>query len=187
MKNNLYNTTSNRNIANFKKSPENKVYFREPSPQPQQPQQQRTPQLSIPKQTTTTNISFKPQPQQQMQIPAQPQAQYTQNYSNITMTQSITHPQNSKNPLVKSFETPKFNYQSPTFNPNDIKNSISSSYNPIHSSTQNNPSLLNSFNLFGNTQQSSQPQNTYYPGSSSPPMVKTGNSPIMTKSIISSV
>lgn len=74
------------------------------------------------------------------------QTQFSQydNKSNgsAVLNQSI---KNSNQKVNKSFETPKFNYQSPSFNV-DMKNSYSS--NHMQNSLQSNPGILSSFNAY---------------------------------------
>lgn len=83
--------------------------------------------------------------------------------------------------LKNSLETPKFNYQSPAFN-NDFRSSTSS-HGYMQGSLQGSQGVLNSFKLHGSTQQ--QHQNIYFNQHNSPG--PSGNSPILTKSIINSV
>ena len=52
---------------------------------------------------------------------------------------------NSNQNVNKSFETPRFNYQSPSFNV-DMKNSYNS--NHMQNSLQSNPGILSSFNAY---------------------------------------
>lgn len=193
MKKNSVNETERINQTSFKKRKPNVVF--------------QSQMMSPPVASTQPSKSLPKHHQYQ-----QPQISIN-NKNTVTFSQNLQSHQNRRPVSQGSIQTPKFSYQTPNFNQNSI--SSSSNYGYVQNSIRGNQNLIGSFNINNSVIQSqshsqsqlqfslqpkmqaqfvssmqNKPQfNSHTPNfnlmSNSPS--STGNSPILTKSIINPI